>query len=581
MTLSLFTILSLIAFGQQRGDLKLNLSNYSNQKLQIKYGDNIYALKRRNSASHKNQLSVYYKCPQLPWIDFYVNTSLKDSLNHKMLIHEIGISSSQKLTEDLTFYFPVFSIKNSDEVWLPLKNGTGKTILDHSTNTKASFRCAGSPVHMENDLAIPLSLFTIRKNKVAVMTDPEFSSIFDNDIIYWTYPKEVGLEDKIEKRVIAEVSDIINPDDAINMYYKTLLKDIPIGPAWTKDIAMVSYDYMSDDGQGWYHDIDSLIKYVSFTDRKKILLTLHGWYDYVGRYCFNSKTGKLDNEWRSPLTKKNINLEDLHQRLQYAKDKGFKVAMYFADGIISSDKLDDYSPNKAFKGGGWNGPDVLGKSYRRNIAVPEYYHFYLNYATALFNEFGKEADLFVWDETYYIKAGNLGTPKYPSYLDRRFMHLVKEITAKLHKVNPGAAFMTSDLVGPDGTGYGGRGNDNYSDVPPYALFADGTYQDSHCLPMFWSYGIFPNYRNVVWSCNWTPVSKFDYTLFGVLQYQAPAVFTNGWGDNIGFSEMDQKGKDNLIELFNYRKSFSTRLKWLKALPPFINTCDPHPSDIRK
>jgi hypothetical protein len=307
-------------------------------------------------------------------------------------------------------------------------------------------------------------------------------------------------------------------------------------------------------------------------DRGKILLTLHGWFDYVGRYCFDVKTGKLDNEWHTQLKKDKETLGDLHRRIKYAKDRGFKVAMYFADGIISSDKLDDYSPDKAIAGSGWNGPDVLGKSYRRNIAVPAYYNFYLDYATALFDEFGKQADMFVWDETYYIKAGHLGTEKYRSYLDRKFMRLVKEITAKLHTINPDAAFVTSDLIGPDNTGYGGAGNDTYSDVPPYALVADGTYQDSNCLPMFWSYGIFPNYRNVLWSCNWTSVSRFDYTLFGVLQYQATVVFTNGWGDNIGFSEMNQKDKTNLMKLFNYRKSFKTNLKWFESLPPFINTC---------
>ena len=152
------------------------------------------------------------------------------------------------------------------------------------------------------------------------------------------------------------------------------------------------------------------------------------------------------------------------------------------------------------------------------------------------------------------------------------MRLVKTITGKLHQVNPNAAFMASDLIGPNGTRYGGAGNDYYADIPPYALVADGDYQDSNCQPMFWSYGIFPNYRNVMWSCNWTPVTGFDLTLFGALQYQSPAVFTNGWGDNIGFSELDPLQRRNLLSIFNYRKSFRTQLKWMQALPPFIRTC---------
>jgi hypothetical protein len=72
------------------------------------------------------------------------------------------------------------------------------------------------------------------------------------------------------------------------------LAEIPPGPAWLRDIAMVDYDYLSDGGQGWFRDIDALEAAIPAADRGKVLLALHGWYDFVGRYCFSPETGALD-----------------------------------------------------------------------------------------------------------------------------------------------------------------------------------------------------------------------------------------------------------------------------------------------
>jgi len=96
--------------------------------------------------------------------------------------------------------------------------------------------------------------------------------------------------------------------------------------------------------------------------------------------------------------------------------------------------------------------------------------------------------------------------------------------------------------------------------------AHGTYQDSHCNPGSWSYGIFPNYRNALWSCCWWPVSKWDWIGFGVRAYQAPVAISNGWGDNLGFGEFSPEQRQRVLELFRWRKQHPTRLRWLPALP---------------
>jgi len=556
-------LISLISSAQQ--DRKI-IREYRSLNIQIQYGTGVFSLKKEKGVSGRQEEVGTYSCAELPFIRVDVRSVLHNGADHYTVVHDVNLTSDKRLDKDLTIFFPVNAIQHSSELWYPLKNGIGKTINSPTEKNTAMFRCAGRWQKMESDLALPLAVYTGRNGKYAVMTDPFFSSMFGQDRVYWTYPKEVGLEDKVEKRTIAETVGVKDPDDAISRYYQTILKDIPPGPAWIKDIAMVTYDYMSDGGAGWFRDIDSMAKAFPAADRKKMLLTLHGWYDFVGRYCFNTATGKLDEAWHNRLMNDRLTLADLHTRIRYAKDRGFKVALYFADGIISGDKLEDYDPEKTIPGSGWNGPDVLGNTYRRNISCKEYYDFYINYARALFKEFASEVDMFVWDETFYISAGHLGTEKHRSYLDRTFMRLVKEITGMLHQLNPEVAFVTSDLIGPQNTFAA------LADVPPYSLVADGTYQDSGCHPDYWSYGIFPNYRNVLWSCNWWAASMFKFTVFGVMEYQAPVALSNGWEDNKGFSEMTPAEKNNCIRLFNYRKSFSTQLKWLQAIPPFIDNC---------
>lgn len=544
------------------------LSKYKALQPRVKYGAGICSLRIEKSISERNRLTVQYYTPGLPSVKISIRSESRKDSHRTIVSHAIEIRSAKKMTDDLSFYFPVNTIAGSSRLWYPLKNGLGKTIESPARGDGAMFRSAGRSEEMANDLSIPVAVYDRDDGKVAVITDPYFSSTFGDEGIHWTYPKEVGLEDSVESRVVVEVYGLQNAEDAIDAFYGSVLEDVPPGPAWLKDIAMISYDYMSDEGRGWYNDIDSLVQNVSLPDRGKILLNIHGWYDFVGRYGYNARTNMLDSQWRNAVTGKWITLDELHQRIRYAKERGFRVAFYFADGIISGDQLGDYSSEKAIPGGGWAGPDMLGKTYRRNIACQEYYQFYTNYASALFDVFGREVDAFVWDETFYIPAGHLGTSHCRSYLDRTFMRLVKEIAANLHRINPEAAFMTSDAIGPRNTGYA-----DFADVPPYALLADGTYQDSYCSPEYWSYGIFPNYRNVLWSCNWWAVSRFAYTMFGVLQYQAPVVFTNGWEDNVGFSELSGQQKRRFRELFNFRKSHSTKLKWFDILPPYIEVCD--------
>ncbi len=224
-----------------------------------------------------------------------------------------------------------------------------------------------------------------------------------------------------------------------------------------------------------------------------------------------------------------------------------------------------YQPDRVLYWGGWVGPDTKGKTYCQNPLHPAVRSFFIQYIKALLREFGGDIDALVWDETFHVDTGSLGSEKVPGYADRSLMRLVRDLTSEVHAYNRESgrslAFLASDCIGVN----------KWVNKPPYALVADGTYQDTHCDPESWSYGIFPNYRNALWSCNWEPVTHFDYTEFGVREYQAAVAVSNGYGDNVGFAKMSAEMRKKVLDLFNWRKQSRTRLRWFSKLPVFQET----------
>jgi hypothetical protein len=184
--------------------------------------------------------------------------------------------------------------------------------------------------------------------------------------------------------------------------------------------------------------------------------------------------------------------------------------------------------------------------------------FYLRYIQALLDEFGKEVDGFIWDETFVVGPSELGTKAAPGYASRGMMTLVKEVATEVANFSPQVAFFASDDIGAFS---------QYDQAVPYCLVAHGTYQDSYCSPIGWSYGLFPNYRNVLWSCNWAPVTRFEYSRYGVEIFNVPVPICNGPnGDDIGIGEMTAEQQKKVIELFNKRKQKRMDISWIDEDP---------------
>ena len=264
--------------------------------------------------------------------------------------------------------------------------GCGVSLCRHAAGQARCWRCRCSVCRRST------SSSRKQPGRLLLAADPYFSVLFTPTALEWTYPARGGLENGCEKRTIIVSRHEGSPEQSLDCFFRTVLADVPPGPKWLHDIALVDYDYMSDGGQGWFRDIDALAAALPKADRHKVFLCLHGWYDFLGRYCFDRNTGKLDREWtafssyeaaqkapafgdiggeRVELGFGNckpvkMSLKEVHSRLNYARARGFRVGMYFADGMNAGEGLADFDPELRaalgrLAGAGFQGPELHAK----------------------------------------------------------------------------------------------------------------------------------------------------------------------------------------------------------------------------
>jgi hypothetical protein len=472
-------------------------------------------------------------------------------------------------------------------VFTPRYNGQGE-VIENKPDCQWVWRLSGHTLAQtvqDQVLAIPLVSESAGEKgpRITHMADPFFSTGFrladsatsregDFNCVYLA--SRVPMTQP-EQRVFWTVIQSGGPEKALQAWYAIALSDVKEGPDWLHDVAWQHYDYLSHAGQGWFEDIDAAAKVIPKAERSKIVFTLHGWYDMLGRYSFDEKTGKLDDEWtafpraaemksKGFPTSETVKMTkaDMHRRIRYAKEKGFRVCVYFADGLTACDGAGFNKAEEIMAPGGWGGPDTIGESYLQDPTRPKVYERYLNYLKALLGEYGREIDALVWDETFQFRAGMLAPGEGRDYPDRAMMKLVRDCAKLVSTMQPKVAFLASDCQGVtfDRKSY-------WLDVPPYAMMAHGCYQDSHCEPGTWPYGIFASFRNVLWSCNWQAVTRFDYTAFGVEHYQVPVATSNGWLDDKGIARLSEAELADVLKLYERRKTQRQELRWLTGPAP--------------
>ncbi|HEY5910671.1 MAG TPA: discoidin domain-containing protein [Verrucomicrobiae bacterium] len=446
---------------------------------------------------------------------------------------------------------------------LPLKNGWARSRSLSLEQTLAEYKLGNWISGRETpELALPVVQIDENQHwRAAVCSDPRFSALFTlaagpdqvtGEIRYRYAGSKVpvsGLETRQFGFWVREAPRPTEPfGQSLDAFFRLMLPDVPPGPQWLHQIYMVGYDFLSDDGRGWEEDISRLAGWLKKRERRHTALCLHGWYDALGSYSFDETKGRLRDRWTAMARTRKVDFTpaELRRRLRVARAQGFRVLLYFGDGLAADSGVPDYHSDWAYLDGqgkkvsGWQGPDTFGPTYLMNPAHPEVRKRFLDYLDALLAAVGRDVDGFVWDETFHARAGQIAAAPLPAYCDRAMMDLVKELTARVRAFDSRKVFLASDCVGIA------------PGIPGYAMVASGLYQDTHCNPERWPDALFPNWRNTYWSCNWGPASHFHWTRFGVEEFGAPVAISNGWGDDHGPHEWTAAELEDCLKLFRQR-----------------------------
>ena len=352
-----------------------------------------------------------------------------------------------------------------------------------------------------------------------------------------------------------------------------MLPDVPPGPKWLRQIAMVDYDYLSDNGKGFENDVKELARLLTPEERRRVALCYHGWYETIGGYAYDDAKQEIKQQWvgMGRTRKVPLSQDEVRRQLKLARDLGFRML-----ALLRRRRCCRTAPRRPAIGPQWDlvadrrrkdhrldGPDTWGTTYARNPAHPQVFQWYQDYLAALLQAFGPVIDGFVWDETLHIRER--ASPRTPqrAYCDRAMLRLVKTLNAQVRAADPEKVFLTSDCIGAPGSA---------TTVPGYAMVASGNYQDTGCSPPAWSYGLFPAWRNVSWGCNWDSISGFHNTRWGVEHYGVPVAISNGWGNDIGPWEWKPQDRERILALFRRRLTMGERVRYLTMEPNGAGCC---------
>ena len=349
-----------------------------------------------------------------------------------------------------------------------------------------------------------------------------------------------------------------NPDVLLENFYYTI-PEIEAGPPWIHNIKINFYDYIADAGEALEKDLEALAKRIPAAKRKHVIVCLHGYYDYLGRYSYNHSKGAFDEEWLAydnhqrclPMTR-----DALHDRMKLVKSHGFRVGIYFADALaydrLNPDFREDWLlRDEAGDAVNWfywqQRPDKKDEleNFLLDPSNPEVQEWFLGYTRAYIKAFGRDLDALVWDETQCVVQSQVAkSDNGKASIDRAMMKLVASVAIEIQKhrsEHPDLALLVSDII--DFDLYTKPGH------LPNCLVAHGTWQDSACDPKGWAPALIPNFRNCVISCNWEPVTNRDRNRIACDQFGLPQGVSNGYGDEQGPANMPPEILDEIVDRF--------------------------------
>ena len=355
-----------------------------------------------------------------------------------------------------------------------------------------------------------------------------------------------------------------------------MLPDVPPGPKWTHEIAMVDYDYLSDGGRGFENNVKELARLLAPEERRRVALCYHGWYETIGGYGYDDAKKRDETAVGGDGRTRKVQLSqnEVRRQLKLARDLGFRTLLYFADGLLQ----DSAAPTRLSARMGFRQP--AGRREDRRLAG----------------------------------TGHLGHNLRPQPGQSRSLPMASGLSVRLAQgVRPGARRVRlgrdraqarrhggalsaaglrrsgDDAAGEEAHGEGQgrrpakgvpdgrvrRATNVWETVPGYSMVASGIYQDAGFSQPAWSCGLSSTWRNNLWICNWCSISQFFATRWGVQRYGVPVAISNGWGDDKGPSEWAPVEQQKILKLFRQRLTQKDRIRCLAAEPKTLGL---HQSD---
>jgi hypothetical protein len=454
-------------------------------------------------------------------LDFYSGTAA---------IYTRGAAAhSLKETRPVSMVYD-FVAGSTDKSGIQLSMPVGAIVFSESDAPAACLSCAMDPFYGTQLTVNVIDIITdIDRETIYRGTVVPFSRQQRTSVMRWTPP---------------------DPDKIFRTFYRTV-PDLEPGRPWVRNVAMGYYDYNSDGGEGWYHDLDVLAKRIPPEHRGKVACCLHGWYDWTGSYTYDHERNRLLSEWtafdngiagREPIA---MSKQKVHDKIQFAKSLGFRVVLYLADCTnMTASRVHEswcdgnltdyrYTNAKGQQPAGWTGP--CGGGLQLDITHAAVRRWFQDYFRTLLDEYGTEVDGFVLDETNYFSAGAISRhPDRPAaYADLAQMQFIYDLSLLVQQYrdhNP-------DLCLFDGSHY------------LYGLVTHGSFTDFEGIPLV------VNYRNSAIQCCWEDPGvrnvhcryRTDPNL--VYPYGLDVGLSNGWGSDLGPSEFTEQRLDEVIEHF--------------------------------
>lgn len=310
---------------------------------------------------------------------------------------------------------------------------------------------------------------------------------------------------------------------------------------WPRNVRVHYFDFLSaaeaEGRRGEGYDTDL----THFSEFHVGMATQHGYYLSYGDFIHPDRKEwpAMPKDEKGPVT---MSIEQVKARVEATRQAGVRPAIYMHFSI-----LDEGSPlfepmrdsiqldaSGAPIGFGWEGPDVIKKTWKMSPASPQWRQHLVQQAQWIMEFF--QPDAIVLDETFtawgYDYHKQHGGPLSPGGIE-----LMRQLRAVVRSFGPDKALFASDCS-----------------MANFCLWGDGEGGD-HCYDRLLGQDLYRKppvrYRAALGDKAWLPCAWLYKSLWPAqvdLARTAGAAVgvTNGWGDGFGLARLPRDAKEQML-----------------------------------